>query len=187
MATLEDDHVLMAAIDFGTTLSGYCFSFTSNPSKAACFNWTRAGGFTVCGSVCDFKTYKILKWNLLFFYFQSAKTATSVLLDPDGDFLSFGFDAEDQFANEVENGGSQNSLFRHFKMELHTTPVRETVKCAVCFRLRYSESSFIFQGNYKGDDPRSYERNQKASPRHLCSRAAIPERTSPEECRTSDV
>ena len=55
--------------------------------------------------------------------FQSYKTATSVLLDQYGEFVDFGFDAEEQYAQDVQSGAKKMSLFRHFKMVLHNQKV----------------------------------------------------------------
>lgn len=67
----DDNYILVAAIDFGTTFSGYAFSFKSTPG--------------------DIKMNKSWGENL---GFQSYKTPTCVLVDPNGDFVAFGYDAE---------------------------------------------------------------------------------------------
>ena len=60
---------------------------------------------------------------LMYVSFQSFKTATSVLLDGEGNFEAFGFDAEEKYAMDSEAGRSSKSLFRHFKMMLHQQEV----------------------------------------------------------------
>ena len=69
----DDNYVMLAAIDFGTTFSGYAFSFKTSQS--------------------DIKMNKNWGENL---GFQSYKTPTSVLLDDKGNFKAFGFEAEDE-------------------------------------------------------------------------------------------
>ena len=69
----EESYIILAAIDFGTTLSGYAFSFKSAQS--------------------DIKMNKNWGENL---GFQSYKTPTSVLTDDKGNFIAFGFEAEEE-------------------------------------------------------------------------------------------
>lgn len=67
----EDKYILCAAIDFGTTFSGYAFSFKSSPDSIKMNkNWSESFGF------------------------QSYKTPTCVLTGPDHSFMSFGYEAE---------------------------------------------------------------------------------------------
>ena len=51
-------------------------------------------------------------------------------MDENGQFLDFGFDAEERYDAEIgqATGAPKTSLFRHFKMILHTTDV-STKKC----------------------------------------------------------
>ncbi|XP_052266866.1 heat shock 70 kDa protein 12B-like isoform X1 [Dreissena polymorpha] len=89
------------AFDFGTTYSGYAFSFKSSPTdvNVNC-NWYAGSGKLV-----------------------SQKTSTSLLLDPDGKVHSFGFEAEDKYANLAEEGIHHAwRLFRRFKMFLYNDP-----------------------------------------------------------------
>ena len=97
--SFPDPYVLVAAIDFGTTFSGYAFSFISNPSSILMNkNWSR-----------DCASYKV---------------PTSVLTKPDGSFYKFGFEAEETY-NELDadtdtiGGHHGYNLYRHFKMLLH--------------------------------------------------------------------
>ncbi|XP_052780252.1 heat shock 70 kDa protein 12A-like isoform X2 [Mya arenaria] len=93
-----DSTLLVAAFDFGTTYSGYAFSFKNDPLKAQTnHTWSsRAAG-----------------------QFISLKTSTSVLLNPEGEFDSFGFEAEDNYASKAENDEHEGwRLFRRFKMFL---------------------------------------------------------------------
>ncbi|XP_035679344.1 heat shock 70 kDa protein 12A-like [Branchiostoma floridae] len=96
--------LLVAGIDFGTTFSGYGFSFcdgTNNEnSDAPIFlnkNWGQNLG-------C-----------------QSYKTPTSVLLGPNKEFIAFGFQAVEKYATLTENETDKSHyFFEHFKMSLHS-------------------------------------------------------------------
>ncbi|XP_052780249.1 heat shock 70 kDa protein 12B-like [Mya arenaria] len=91
--------VLVAAFDFGTTYSGYAFSFINDPLKVQTNQTWYSGG-----------AGKLI----------SLKTPTSVLLNPEGEFDSFGFQAEDSYASKAEDDEHEGwRLFRRFKMVLH--------------------------------------------------------------------
>ena len=48
MAYRDGDYLLVAAIDLGTTYSGYAFSFRTDPEKVICNNnWGEEYGFKV--------------------------------------------------------------------------------------------------------------------------------------------
>ena len=92
LSKLEIHKLVVIAIDFGTAFSGYAFAF--NDEKKQIYmnkNWGARQGF------------------------QSYKTSTCVLLDENGDFKSFGYDAESEFVDNQDD----YHLFRHFKMVLH--------------------------------------------------------------------
>ncbi|XP_052819951.1 heat shock 70 kDa protein 12A-like [Mya arenaria] len=93
--------LLVAAFDFGTTYSGYAFSFRDDPNKIqANQSWKARGG-----------TSRLM----------SLKTSTSVLLNPKGKFNKFCFDAEDTYASLAEEEKHHGwRLFRRFKMVLHS-------------------------------------------------------------------
>ena len=94
----ETSYVLVAAVDFGTTYSGYAFSFKNDPDAVRMNkNWGASLGL------------------------QQFKTPTCVLLNPQGEFVAFGFQAEKQYGEilETDEYGGAWSLFRHFKMILH--------------------------------------------------------------------
>ncbi|KAK3602775.1 hypothetical protein CHS0354_026322 [Potamilus streckersoni] len=101
MDTLSKKYLLVAAIDFGTTYSGYAFSFRGdymkNPLKISTNVWTANSR------------------NLL-----SPKVPTSVLFDPNKQFHSFGFDAEEKYA-DLALGDKANDwyFFSKFKMTLY--------------------------------------------------------------------
>lgn len=51
------------------------------------------------------------------------KTPTSLLLRPDGQFDSFGYDAEEKYANFTCGEDQEYLFFKHFKMALHKSEV----------------------------------------------------------------
>ena len=94
------DKLVVAAIDFGTTYSGYAFSFKheyeKEPTKVSSNNWTAGTRGLV-----------------------SLKTPTTLLLRPDKTFEAFGYEAEDRYADlalDEEHGDWY--YFRRFKMML---------------------------------------------------------------------
>ncbi|XP_069131205.1 heat shock 70 kDa protein 12B-like [Argopecten irradians] len=97
----SSEHLLVAAIDFGTTYSGYAFSslndYKRDPLKVSANSWTAGSGGLM-----------------------SLKTSTCVLFKPDGTFHSFGYEAEDKYSDlaldEEQNGWR---YFRRFKMKLY--------------------------------------------------------------------
>ncbi|KAK3600049.1 hypothetical protein CHS0354_012741 [Potamilus streckersoni] len=92
--------LLVAAIDFGTTYSGWAFSFKheydSDPTKIS-------GKYYYGGPLA------------------SMKAPTTVLIQPDGTtFDSFGYEAEDKYIELASKGEHANWFyFRRFKMMLH--------------------------------------------------------------------
>ena len=98
---LDESYLLVAAIDFGTTFSGYAFSLKSNKYDIKMNkNW---GEELTCSSY---------------------KAPTSVMTKPDGTFHSFGYTAESDYMeldpNQDAIGGPTGyNLYRHFKMLLH--------------------------------------------------------------------
>ena len=98
------DHCLaFVAIDFGTTYSGYSFSFAGDDAVYMNKNWGAEAGL------------------------QSFKTPTSVLTSVGNDgshtFEAFGFEAEKRYTNKT-NEISDVYLFDKFKMQLHGDKVR---------------------------------------------------------------
>ncbi|XP_053400254.1 heat shock 70 kDa protein 12A-like [Mercenaria mercenaria] len=90
--------LLVGAIDFGTAFSGWAFSFKheyeQDPTKATVKVWN-AGTLT------------------------TEKTPTCILLQPDGTFDSFGYDAENRYRGLADkNLHTEYYFFRHFKMSL---------------------------------------------------------------------
>lgn len=106
MADMEQEassnRLLVAAIDFGTTYSGYAFSFRHDymmdPLKINTNTAWASGGRGM----------------------QSWKTPTTVLLKSDQSFDSFGYDAEDKYCELAENDEHHDwYYFKRFKMLLH--------------------------------------------------------------------
>jgi hypothetical protein len=96
--------LLVAAIDFGTSYSGYAFSFRSEFERDPLhisLHLSTGGGRLV-----------------------SHKKPTVLLLSPDKKFHSFGFEAENHFAKlaEKEEHGKWY-YFKNFKMKLHSNSV----------------------------------------------------------------
>ena len=94
----------VVAIDFGTTYSGYAFQtrqqYENNKSKIFAPNWIGAGAMI------------------------SLKTPTCILLDSNKEFLKFGYEAEDKYADlALDDEHGSHYFFRRFKMKLHRNPV----------------------------------------------------------------
>lgn len=107
------EHLIVVAIDFGTTYSGYAFSlgveFETQPTKISSNKpWTASQGLV------------------------SHKAPTSILLKPDKSFYKFGYEAEDKY-NDLAQSEAEDFrdyyYFRRFKMMLHARKnlQRETV------------------------------------------------------------
>ena len=90
-------YIMVAAIDFGTTYSGYGFSFKTTPNDVIVNkNWGEVLGNS------------------------SFKTPTSVLIDRNKKFVSFGYKAEHDYSQFcAARKGEDYDLFRHFKMKLY--------------------------------------------------------------------
>ncbi|XP_062607575.1 heat shock 70 kDa protein 12A-like [Saccostrea cucullata] len=102
--------MLVAAIDFGTTYSGYAYSFKDNWAKVLTNNWS--GGEPL-----------------------SYKAPTALLLNPDKSFKAFGFEAENCYANlttEEDDTCKDYYFFKRFKLILKTEleeRVHRTTQC----------------------------------------------------------
>ncbi|KAH3808093.1 hypothetical protein DPMN_136443 [Dreissena polymorpha] len=110
--------LIVAAFDFGTTYSGYAFSFKDSPNDVITNkNWTAGSGKLI-----------------------SLKTPTSILLTQNGEFDSFGFDAEDKYSSLAADGKHHGwRLFRRFKMVLHNQVNRNIYYLLQCpWRTRVS-------------------------------------------------
>ncbi|KAL5011778.1 hypothetical protein ScPMuIL_010329 [Solemya velum] len=102
MASCSDDVILVAAIDFGTTYSGYAFSFKHeyqiDPMRIQTNNsWTSGNK-----------------------HLFSHKAPTCILIAPDKTFHSFGYEAEENYSNLAFDDNHEDwFFFRTFKMKLH--------------------------------------------------------------------
>ncbi|VDI39861.1 Hypothetical predicted protein [Mytilus galloprovincialis] len=99
---MDSDHLLVAAIDFGTTYSGYAFStrgdFNKDPLKIHANQAWNAGGRQLL----------------------SLKTPSVLLLDKDKKFVSFGYEAENQYSDLMMDKEHEDFYYFHrFKMKLH--------------------------------------------------------------------
>ena len=100
------DYLLVAAIDFGTTYSGYAFStredFKREPTRAYLKHWE------------DPTSHMVYH-----------KTSTCVLFDKDKKFSKFGFEAETKYIDLIMDKKHEPwYFFRHFKMTLYDKQVR---------------------------------------------------------------
>lgn len=91
-------HFVVVAIDFGTTYSGYAFSFTRDPDNIHMMRKWEGGDPGVVNQ----------------------KTPTTLLLNPDGEFHSFGFTARDVYHDLDAQEAKRWMFFEKFKMTLHS-------------------------------------------------------------------
>lgn len=104
----QENYLIVAAIDFGTTYLGYAFStrhdFLTNPTNAYVKEWVDPGSATMHN-----------------------KTSTCILFTKEKKFSNFGFEAEAKYL-ELTNDKALDSwyLFRRFKMSLYNVQVNDT-------------------------------------------------------------
>ncbi|XP_069468020.1 heat shock 70 kDa protein 12A [Ambystoma mexicanum] len=91
---------VVVAIDFGTTSSGYAYSFAKEPECIHIMRRWEGGDPGV----------------------SNQKTPTTILLTPDRKFHSFGFAARDFYHDLDPTECKQWLYFEKFKMTLHTSP-----------------------------------------------------------------
>ncbi|XP_024916773.1 heat shock 70 kDa protein 12A isoform X2 [Cynoglossus semilaevis] len=95
----QQSFVVVVAIDFGTTSSGYAYAFTKEPECIHTMRRWEGGDPGV----------------------SNQKTPTTILLTPDRKFHSFGYAARD-FYHDLDPSESKQWLYlEKFKMKLHTT------------------------------------------------------------------
>lgn len=97
--------LVSVAIDFGTTFSGYAFSFRHNKENIQTYLW-RAQNY------------------------ESPKTPTCILFNPLKQFHSFGLEAEDKYGKLSRTAEAESwYFFKQFKLALHNTKTlgRQTV------------------------------------------------------------
>ncbi|XP_059673984.1 heat shock 70 kDa protein 12B [Gavia stellata] len=90
---------VVVAIDFGTTSSGYAFSFSSDPEAIHMMRKWEGGDPGVANQ----------------------KTPTSLLLTPEGIFHSFGYTARDYYHDLDPEEARDWLYFEKFKMKIHST------------------------------------------------------------------
>ena len=99
----KSSYVVVVAIDFGTTYSGYAFSFLKEKGKDSVYmnrEWLNEQGT------------------------RTSKTPTCLLLKPDLSFDSFGYQAIEKYADLQDKSNEQRYyFFQHFKMALHSDEV----------------------------------------------------------------
>ncbi|XP_066931035.1 heat shock 70 kDa protein 12A-like [Clytia hemisphaerica] len=93
----QHNSLVVVAIDFGTTFSGYAFSFTRDANSIHMMRRWEGGDPGV----------------------SNQKTPTTLLLKPDGSFHSFGFGARDFYHDLDANDAKKWLYFDKFKMTLH--------------------------------------------------------------------
>ena len=100
------DYLMVAAIDFGTTYSGYAFSTISN------------------FKLDPLKIHANQAWNAGGRQLLSLKTPTCLLLDGRKQIVSFGYEAENAYAELVLDGKHHDHYyFSRFKMRLYNDQV----------------------------------------------------------------
>lgn len=90
--------IAVVAIDFGTTFSGFAFAFNNKDGEKSVHmnkEWGTDQGYS------------------------TMKTPTCLLLNPDKSFNSFGYEAQDRYADLEEEEACQYFYFDSFKMILH--------------------------------------------------------------------
>lgn len=98
----DENFKIVAAIDFGTTFSGYAYSFADDSERIYTNkNWGQTQGFLL------------------------HKTPTCLLLSPSGEFNSFGFEAVSKYNDLSEEDAEEYYYFDRFKMKLYDNKVRK--------------------------------------------------------------
>ena len=103
MISDNSSYIAVVAIDFGTTYSGFAFAFNHKEGEGGIHMnkaWGNEQGFS------------------------NLKTPTSLLLRPDGQFDSFGFEADEKYANFFNGEDQEYMYFKRFKMTLHKSEVK---------------------------------------------------------------
>lgn len=102
--------LVYAAIDFGTTYSGYAYAFRNY------FEETPP---------------KVIANSLTARDLSSLKVPTILLLDSERKFIAFGCEAEDKYVELAQEKREKNFYyFRRFKMKLYEVRVRNYIFCS---------------------------------------------------------
>ena len=112
------NYVMTVAIDFGTTFSGYAFSFASNKKDIIMFtNWGSCVGLPV-----------------------SFKAPTCLMTNKHDRFVAFGYEAQHKYSSMTSEEAEEYYFYDKFKMYLHeqviivknhSLPMRKLQKCIV--------------------------------------------------------
>ena len=102
MISDNSSYIAVVAIDFGTTYGGFAFAFNHKEGEGGIHMnkaWGNEQGLS------------------------TLKTSTSLLLRPDGQFDSFGFEADEKYANFFCGEDQEYMYFKRFKMTLYKSEV----------------------------------------------------------------
>lgn len=100
----RDQYDVVVAIDFGTSFSGFAFSFNHRDGSEDIYMnraWGSAQGYS------------------------TLKTPTCILLSPQKKFIKFGFEAAEKYAELEEAKDRTFYFFDRFKMMLHGSEVTD--------------------------------------------------------------
>ncbi|XP_069106430.1 heat shock 70 kDa protein 12A-like [Argopecten irradians] len=130
------DKNIVAAIDFGTTYSGYAFTFRTEFDKSDGARQIFSNRWSNSGSLL------------------SAKAPTTALFDPEYKFHSFGYEAEEKYAELVDTKQHKDwHCFRRFKMQLHNTmtlkremKIKDETGQLLCAKQVFTESIRYLRG-----------------------------------------
>ena len=103
-------YTAVAAIDFGTTYSGYAYAFMKDPSNIHLMNQRSMRARRGYGT----------------------QQPTALLLNERGEFHSFGYAAQEYYHDLDEREAAKWLYFEKFKMELHSRQVRSLRLSLLC-------------------------------------------------------
>lgn len=133
------DIFFVAAIDFGTSFSGYAFAIRVDKEK-------------------DSSTIYVPNWYASDAGLITFKIPTTVLLDKDEQFVDFGFEAEFTYAELLENGKhNEYFYFRHFQLMFNNLAKSKVQKYLNTRNWsEYKTISFFFQMIHKDKKDKIY-------------------------------
>ncbi|XP_061183996.1 heat shock 70 kDa protein 12A-like [Saccostrea echinata] len=134
--------LFVAAIDFGTTYSGYAFSAKHEWTKVKTNIWPSSNQ-------------------------MSSKTPTALLLNPDKTFNSFGYEAEKSYADLAEEDEDEYKnyyYFHRFKMLLHNCKNLHRNICIDDMTRKRMEAHIVFTKSIKYIVDHLFEELKKAYP-----------------------
>ena len=117
---IRSNFLVVGAIDFGTSYSGFAYSFTNDPHKVFTNTWHASARLT------------------------SNKTPTCILFDTDKKFSAFGYEAEDAFGNYfLDKKQNEWYFFTGYKMALYEQLVSIRCLCVSVFLAHQIEKSYV--------------------------------------------